>query len=173
MKNRLYFKLNPDSNYLYNRIMQEREYIGYYSLPNQNIEYILDFINNFDTLVERVYIIGIGGSSLGAEAIYSFLRPKGRELIFLDTTDPIYLDEILSNIDFNKSHFFIISKSGSTVETISIFKYLYSLNQNSNRYTFITDKNSKLDAFAKSINSKVFIFQIVSEVDFLFYLLLD
>jgi len=35
-------------------------------------------------------------------------------------------------------------------------KYLYSLNQNSNRYTFITDKNSKLDAFAKSINSKVF-----------------
>ncbi len=76
--------------------MQEREYIGYYSLPNQNIEYILDFINNFDTLVERVYIIGIGGSSLGAEAIYSFLRPKGRELIFLDTTDPIYLDEILS-----------------------------------------------------------------------------
>ncbi len=38
MKNRLYFKLNPDSNYLYNRIMQEREYIGYYSLPNQNIE---------------------------------------------------------------------------------------------------------------------------------------
>ncbi len=52
--------------------MQEREYIGYYSLPNQNIEHILDFINNFDTLVERVYIIGIGGSSLGLRLYIAF-----------------------------------------------------------------------------------------------------
>jgi len=46
---------------------------------------------------------------------YRFLKPKGREILFLDTTDPIYIQETLDRVDFDRSHFFIISKSGRTI----------------------------------------------------------
>jgi len=157
MENRLYFNSHFENfEYLYSRVLEEQKSIGYYKLPEQNFKPILEFIKNFDRDIEKVFIVGIGGSSLGSEAIYNFLKPKKRELLFLDTTDPLYIEETLRGVDFNKSHFFIISKSGSTVETISIFKYLYSLNSNRDLYTFITDRDSKLDMFAKSIGSRVF-----------------
>jgi len=157
MQNRLYFNSHIDSaDYLYSQVVEEQKSIGYYQLPKQNIEPILEFIQNFNREIENIFIVGIGGSSLGTEAIYNFLKPKRRKILFLDTTDPIYIEETLKGIDFKKSHFFIISKSGSTVETIAIFKYLYSINSDKSLYTFITDRDSKLNIFAESIGSKLF-----------------
>jgi glucose-6-phosphate isomerase len=42
-----------------------------------------------------------------------------------------------------KSHFLVISKSGTTVETIAVFKYLLSINKNMGHYTIITDLQPK------------------------------
>ncbi len=163
MNNRLYFKDNKrlyeDKKRLFSKIEKERTHIGYYNLPKQNINYILDFADSFDKSIDTIVVLGIGGSSLGAKAIYEFLKPMEelkRKLIFFETTDPINISNTLKEIDISKTHFLVISKSGGTVETISIFKYLYALNQNSNLYTFITDRGSNLEKFAKEIESKVF-----------------
>ena len=162
MKSKLHFKSDfstIDKTKLFNAIEKEKESIGYYNLPEQNIDDILEYANNFDENIDTVVVIGIGGSSLGAKAIYEFLKPSNnlkRKLYFFESTDPININELLEKIEILKSHIFVISKSGTTVETMAVFKYLYSLDSTNSRYTFITDSGSKLDKFANKIGSKVF-----------------
>ena len=162
MENKLFFrhekKLYEDKKRLISKIDKERTHIGYYTLPKQNIDAILEFADTFDKSIETIVVLGIGGSSLGAKAIYEFLKPMEkltRNLIFFESTDPLNIMNQLNSIDIKKTHFLVISKSGGTVETISIFKYIFASNQNSDSYTFITDRGSNLEKFAKEIESNV------------------
>lgn len=163
MKNKIHFNVCErqidEKKRLLKAIEKERVDIGYYNLPEQNIDDILDYAKTFDKSIENIVVLGIGGSSLGAKAIYEFLKPvktPSRKLFFFESTDPLNIMEILSKIDLEKSHFLVISKSGTTVETISIFKYLYAQESEASSYTFISDKDSNLDKFATSIGSKIF-----------------
>jgi len=163
MKNRIHFniceKQIEEKDRLFKAVENEREEVGYYNLPTQNIDVVLDYCDEFDKSLENIVVLGIGGSSLGAKAIYEFLKPVKnpiRKLFFFESTDPLNIMEILSKIELTKSHFLVISKSGTTVETISIFKYLYQREGNASRYTFITDRGSSLDKFAQEIGSKTF-----------------
>jgi len=162
MENRLFFRdekrLFEDKKRLISKIDKERTHIGYYKLPQQNIDSILELTDAYDASIETIVVLGIGGSSLGAKAIYEFLKPMAqlkRELIFFESTDPLNIMNQLNHIDMKKTHFLVISKSGGTVETISIFKYIFASNQNSESYTFITDQGSNLEKFAKDIDAKV------------------
>ena len=68
---------------------------------------------------ERVVVLGAGGSSLGGRAI-ARLNPKGGpKLHFADNLDPASLAALVDATDFARTGFLVISKSGSTVETIS------------------------------------------------------
>mgnify|MGYP003952493451 CR=1 FL=1 len=67
-------------------------------------------------------IFGTGGSNLGARALINILNNKLKKKIeFYDNIDPLFFEESFHNIDFNSTGFVIISKSGSTPETISQF----------------------------------------------------
>jgi len=163
MKNRIYFNnvnsATNQKNELFSKIKEESNSIGYYHLPKQNIDNILEFSNNFDENIENIVVLGIGGSSLGAKAIYEFLKPMKtpiRKLFFFESTDPLNIADTLKQLDISKTHFLVISKSGGTVETISIFKYIFAPNPNKDSYTFITDEGSNLDKFAKDLGSKIF-----------------
>ena len=162
MKSRLHFKeclLKKERSRLLEAINKEHESIGYYDLPNQDISEILEFAKKFDDSIETIGVIGIGGSSLGAKAVYEFLRPVKklkRKLYFFESTDPINIESLLEHMDINKSHFLVISKSGTTVETMAIFKYIYSLDGVDSRFSFISEKGSKLDKFAASIGASRF-----------------
>ncbi|RUM68309.1 MAG: glucose-6-phosphate isomerase [Sulfurovum sp.] len=162
MENRLFFRdekrLFEDKKRLISKIDKERTHIGYYNLPQQNIDSILELTDAYDESIETIVVLGIGGSSLGAKAIYEFLKPMAqlkRELVFFESTDPLNIMNQLNHIDMKKTHFLVISKSGGTVETLSIFKYIFASNQNSESYTFITDRGSNLEKFAKDIDAKV------------------
>ncbi|CAA6816498.1 MAG: Glucose-6-phosphate isomerase (EC [uncultured Sulfurovum sp.] len=163
MQTKLYFNTAntkaKTKNKLFKAIQEESKHIGYYNLPNQDTSEIVDYSNDFDENIEHIVVLGIGGSSLGAKAIDEFLKPvkkPKRKLHFFESTDPINIAENLSSIDMDKAHFLIISKSGGTVETISIFKYIFAPRPHKENYTFITDKDSNLDKFAKDLGSKVF-----------------
>ena len=145
-------------NNAYEAIIKEEKDIGYYTLPEQDIDPILEYYNTIPNDIETIAVIGIGGSSLGAKAVYEFIKPVKnlkRELYFFESTDPINIREILSKLDISKTHFLVISKSGNTVETFSIYKYIYSLQNNASAYTFITDPNSPLEKYANEINASV------------------
>jgi glucose-6-phosphate isomerase len=112
---------------IFERIRKEQGKIGYYRLPLVDVKEILDFAQNISG--HNIVVLGIGGSSLGASAIYDFLQHKyrfERELIFLESTDPVDILSKLDSIDLDEAFFVIISKSGTTIETISILKYLSS-----------------------------------------------
>ena len=124
----------------------------------QDVSSILAYCNEIPKEIETIAVIGIGGSSLGAKAVYEFMKPVkdlSRKLYFFESTDPINITDLLSRFDINKTHFLVISKSGSTVETFSIYKYIYSLQDDPSAYTFITDPGSPLDKYAKEINASV------------------
>ena len=163
MKNKLHFPLTPNSQNtkenLFKAIQEECSSIGYYNLPDQNTDAILDYVETIDDTINTIAVIGIGGSSLGAKAVYQFLKPvqkPKRNLVFFESTDPLNIIDTCSKFELNKTHFLVISKSGTTVETISVFKYIYSMHTDVKSYTFITDAGSALDSFAQEINATSF-----------------
>ena len=121
---RNFYQIRPNDEIL-NNLKNEFDTVGYYSLHQQDVSYIQSFADKVKK--DFIYIIGIGGSTLGTKAIYTFLRSTNsykKKLFFLDTIDPLRINYLLSLGDLNKSLFVVISKSGSTIEPVSILKYL-------------------------------------------------
>ncbi len=159
-------------NEVFNKLKNEKESarVGYYSLVENDklLEDIKNYANNNILIKENklsdVVVIGIGGSSLGGKAIErAILKKDGAKLHFLENSDPINLEQTLSKIDSNKTIFVLISKSGGTIETTSIFKYIcnkYKFEFDSkilkDRLIIITDDNSPLSKFAKKYSFSEF-----------------
>ena len=80
---------------------------------------------------KTVVIVGMGGSILGAEAIYKFLREKvKKKFYFLNNIDVEKVSCLKKKLKFNKTLFMIISKSGDTIETLSNTLILKIINRN-------------------------------------------
>ncbi|AXH11870.1 glucose-6-phosphate isomerase [Halarcobacter bivalviorum] len=142
---------------IFSKIVKEKEHIGYYSLPFQETKEIKEFAKRVKQ--KHIVVVGIGGSSLGTFAIHHFLIDKenDKKLHFLESTDPIDLQRRIRKIDLKDALFIVISKSGTTIETISILKYLSSiLVLDSSNTICITEEDSKLNSFAKSKEIKTF-----------------
>jgi glucose-6-phosphate isomerase len=139
-------------------LQAERKNIGYYDLPYQNTADIKKYASSIDK--KTIVVIGVGGSSLGARAIYEFLLPSNtyaKSLLFLQTVDPLDISHSLKKIDLTAAHFVVISKSGNTIEALSLFKYLNSLvDINASNCTIISESKSKLTQFAKNNQIKTF-----------------
>lgn len=170
MKNSLYFNIKVEEG-IFDKIVAEQKSIGYYTLPEQDISYLEAYLEEFKSkndyeAIKDIAIIGIGGSSLGPKAIFRALqgiRDFDKRLHFFESTDPASIRSTLNKLDIKNTHFFIISKSGSTIETISVYKYILALLKTKEvsleyRFTFVTDNGSKLEAHAKSL--KAFILHI-------------
>ena len=101
-----------------------------------------------------VAIIGMGGSILGAAAIYDFLKFKiKKKFYFFDNLDQDSIQEIKQNENLNKVLFLIISKSGNTIETLSNAFSLGVLNKNSKNIIVIAErKNNLLFSLSKKLN---------------------
>ena len=75
----------------------------------------------------KVLIVGMGGSVLGTKAINSFLKFKiKKDIIFLDNLDDFKINKIKKKLSQKKILFILISKSGNTLETLSISNFLTS-----------------------------------------------
>jgi len=154
-----FYQIKSNSE-IFERIKAERDgdEVGYYQLLEQDTSEIKDYAATITK--KHVVVVGIGGSSLGARAIYEFLLPSanyGKDLLFLETIDPLQINHCLKKVDLNDAQFVVISKSGNTIETISIFKYLNSLVEiNNTNCTIISESESNLTQFAKDNNIKNF-----------------
>lgn len=142
---------------VFQKIVQEKETIGYYSLPFFDTTNIKEFAKT--VIQQHIVVIGIGGSSLGTYAIDNFLKHKqnGKQLHFLESTDPLDISSRLGKIDLENTLFIVISKSGTTIETVSVFKYISSLIQiDSSNCICITENDSKLNSFAQQNHIQTF-----------------
>ncbi|WXU00331.1 MAG: Glucose-6-phosphate isomerase [Catillopecten margaritatus gill symbiont] len=155
--NKNFYQIHSNDD-IFQRIKDERGEIGYYDLPYQDTS----DIKNYATTVTQSHIVvlGIGGSSLGARAIYEFLLPSNKypkDLVFLETVDPLEIKHCLKKLDINDAHFVIISKSGNTIETISLFKYLGTLvEMKGSNCTIVSEAKTGLTQYANDNNIKAF-----------------
>src|SRR2546430_14344825 len=91
-------------------------------------------------------VCGMGGSSLAPQVLAtSFGRSR---LSVLDSTDPAAVLAVARGPDIDRTLFVITSKSGSTVETLSFYRYLPTRAE-PRRFVAITDPGSQLEALAR------------------------
>lgn len=119
------------------RVVEKRdsgEY-GFYRLPydSENIDTVLRMAETYHGTFDDFVVLGIGGSALGAKALFlslcsplhNLLSPEETNRIprihFLDNIDPVTIKSILDYINPQNTLFNVITKSGTTVETISQF----------------------------------------------------
>ncbi len=87
---------------------------------------------------KTIVVIGMGGSILGSEAIYSFLKKKiKKNCIFLNDIDQ---SKIKSFKNLNQILFIVISKSGNTIETLTNFLAMNVIKKSSKNIIIITEK---------------------------------
>lgn len=65
-----------------------------------------------------VAVLGIGGSSLGGQALTALRKVEKPFVEFHDNPDPFSWARALKRFDLKKTHFIAISKSGGTAETL-------------------------------------------------------
>ena len=102
----------------------------------------IKYANSFKQF-KKILIIGTGGSSLGGKAL-SYPINESR-LIFLDNCDPHTVDNLLRNLDFTSTGLLVISKSGETIETLSLtdifLPYFVSYGNVQKQSLIITEKS--------------------------------
>jgi glucose-6-phosphate isomerase/transaldolase/glucose-6-phosphate isomerase len=110
--------------------------------------------------ISDVVLLGMGGSSLAAEVFSKiFGSAKGYpKLHIADTTDPVTISQLTHSLNLEKTLFLVSSKSGKTLEIISLFHYFYNLtlekmgSSASHHFIFITDKGSSLEELSKKLS---------------------
>lgn len=103
---------------------KNKDCLGFYQLPDKNIKLIKEYIDKTQQDFDALVILGIGGSALGNKALYNALRIEKqltKKLYILDNVDPDLLREILDSINIKRTLFNIITKSGTTAETMATF----------------------------------------------------
>jgi len=146
--NNLKFKKNQSiTNILSNLLKEKNQTILSLGNKYKNKYSYKKLVNKVDKLNVRIF--GMGGSILGAKAIYDFLKDKIKKKFF-------FIDNINEKISFNNKKKFldlIISKSGNTLETIINVNFFVKSND---RKIFITEnKNSYLSLLAKQLKSEI------------------
>ncbi|MFH0871790.1 MAG: bifunctional transaldolase/phosoglucose isomerase [bacterium] len=105
---------------------------------------------------KQAILLGMGGSSLAPEVLSSTFGPaEGHpQLSVLDSTVPSWVNRITQTIDPANTLFIASSKSGSTIEVASLFRYFWSLvqkvkgDQAGENFIAITDPQTSLQALA-------------------------
>jgi len=109
---------------------RQADILGFYNLPEQDVTPILDFVANKAGKFDTMLVLGIGGSALGNKALYSALKTERqlpRKLAVYDNVDPIFLHEILDSVNLDTTLINIITKSGTTAETMAGYLILVDI----------------------------------------------
>lgn len=99
----------------------------------ETLWYVKEYAAMVQGRFDNILVLGIGGSALGGIAVteallkpfWNLLSPEQREglprIFFLDNIDPDYMVGLLNVLDLKKTLVNVITKSGSTAETMSQF----------------------------------------------------
>jgi glucose-6-phosphate isomerase len=104
--------------------------VGFFDLPDQrdSARAAMEFARELPAEIDTMVVLGIGGSSLGPQALYAALAPPfdqlrsrapglPRRLFFPDNPDPATFAALLDLVDLRRTVWNVITKSGGTAET--------------------------------------------------------
>lgn len=127
---------------------------------------VADEITAFADQVRRegfmhVLLLGMGGSSLAPEMFRNIFGVQSGfpDLLVLDSTDPGAVIACEKAIDLERTLFVVSTKSGGTVETLSLMKYFYNRVKETTgaeaagkQFAAVTDPGSSLQETARRLN---------------------
>ncbi|HSQ39101.1 MAG TPA: bifunctional transaldolase/phosoglucose isomerase, partial [Anaerolineales bacterium] len=104
--------------------------------------------------IDRVLVLGMGGSSLTAEVFSSLQAAAGIKaplsLAILDSTDPAQVALAAEQFPPEKSLYIVASKSGGTAEVMAAFDHFWKLSKkDGSRFIATTDPGTSLEALAR------------------------
>ncbi|MCB9899399.1 MAG: glucose-6-phosphate isomerase [Planctomycetes bacterium] len=148
--------------------------LGFLDVPDDGatVEACLKYAESVHGRFENVVVLGIGGSALGTRALHAALSPplhetaprNGRPRLFVvDNVDPVMVGGVLRTANPGTTLFNVISKSGSTAETMSQFLLFleaakHTLGEHWREHVVVTTDGSKgfLRPFAEANGLKTF-----------------
>jgi len=149
-------KKNTKLNKILKNIIKDKALLKKYPLLNsltKKFKYSYQK-KNIDSLksYSKVNLVGMGGSILGAEAIYDFLKHKVKKKFFF------YNNLQFKNIPKTneKKINLVISKSGNTIETISNFNLLLGKQKKNKNLILCEKKNNFLTLLARKIKAELY-----------------
>ena len=107
--------------------------------------------------IEDVVLLGMGGSSLAPEVMRLCIARDTQfpRLHVLDSTDPGTILRVRRDLSLTRTMFIVASKSGGTIEPMSLFRYFWrevevaSRGSAGQQFVAITDENTSLEALAR------------------------
>lgn len=128
--------------------------LGFYKVIDNSalLDKIESFAANAKPKYDDIVILGIGGSALGTSCLqqsltHLFASPK---LHIIDNIDPTLIKELTEILNPERTLFIVVTKSGSTPETISQYFYfrdlltIHSIANIQDHFVFITDPEKGL-----------------------------
>ena len=134
-------------------------WLGWLDLPGDMAKQTAGFARLAEEVVsdgiEDVVLMGMGGSSLAPEMFFSvFGRAPGHpRLRVIDSTHPEAVASLRGAINLSRTFFVVSSKSGTTVETLSFYRFFWKeTGGDARRFAAITDAGTPLDRLARERN---------------------
>lgn len=128
--------------------------LGWLDLPTSmalHVPALQSLADDVGGTFERVVLLGMGGASLAPTVLVESIGGQGGypDFCMLDSTHPQAVAGIGQTGDLSKTLFVVASKSGSTLETLSLFRYFWrAVGEQGDHFIAITDKGSPLEALA-------------------------
>jgi glucose-6-phosphate isomerase len=109
--------------------------MGFFELPyaSDGLALTQELVERLEGRFDNLVVVGIGGSALGARTLRDALlgavwnershaERKGRPRVYvLDNVDPSTVLDIVEHLDLDRTLFNVVSKSGSTAETMALY----------------------------------------------------
>ncbi len=131
--------------------------LGWLQLPyaTDQVPAINAFADGARAGTDQVVVLGMGGSSMAPEVFADTFgtAPGHPSLTVLDSTHPEAVRAVSAGIDPARTLFLVASKSGGTIETLSLFRHFWGLvssvhDRPGDRFVALTDPGSGLEALA-------------------------
>jgi transaldolase/glucose-6-phosphate isomerase len=142
----------------------EQKWVGWLHIAEQELA-DSERLQSFSAAVEQggftdLLLIGMGGSSLGAEVFSETfaIKPDRPRFHLLDSTDPAEIQAVIGSLDLSHTLLIVSSKSGTTLEPNLLLDYFFAelqrvcgADQAGAHFVAITDPGSTLESRAKEL----------------------
>ena len=126
---------------------------GFLSELDKPVTEWVKFANEKREDYDTVVVIGVGGSALGARLLSDYF--DNDKLLVLDTLDPYAVEKVLKSVNMVRTLWVVVSKSGGTLETMTI-KNLLEPGIPAKNWVVVSEEGSSLWEWAKEKGVKAF-----------------